>query len=70
MFTSTDRLEANKGNLHGQNEAKDIETGVSYVEADGVASCEAQYKDVQRNKVDDKYVASPCGHHIEVGQRT
>lgn len=33
MLTSTNRLETDKGNLHGENEPEDVEAGIGNIEA-------------------------------------
>lgn len=46
MFTGSDRLEANKRNLHAQYETQDVECGVGGEDSVGVASHDEQTEHV------------------------
>lgn len=60
MLAGPDGLEPNEGDLHGQQQAEDVEHGVAGEQPHGVAAHQQQHKHVQRDEVDDKHVASPC----------
>lgn len=59
MFTGADRLEADKGYLHGEQQAEDVERGVAREQAVGVAAHDKQCEHMQRNEVDDEHVSAP-----------
>lgn len=56
------RLEADERDLHGEEEAEDVEGRVAGEEAVGEAPHDEQGKHVQRDQVDDEDVAAPGGH--------
>ena len=73
-----DHVEAHERNLHGEDRSEDVEGGVGDVQAVRVAAlgsdgvCEVTDEDhdhdVDRDQIDDEYVTSPGGHHVEVAQ--
>lgn len=68
MLTGPNRLEADKRNLHRKQQAQDVECGVAGEQTMRVPVHQQQHKHVQRNQIDDKHIATPCGHHVEIGQ--
>lgn len=64
-----DGLETDEVDLHGEQSSEGVDRAVGDVEAAREAAGDQQREDVQRDQVDDEDVASPRGHHVEVGQR-
>lgn len=62
MLTSPNRLKANEGDLHAQDQTKDEECGVCRVDSVRETTHEQEGKDVQRDEIDDEDVTAPCGH--------
>lgn len=60
MFTSPNRLETNKWNLHRTQQSNDVKDGVADKQSLREPAHEKQHKYMQRNQVDYEYVATPC----------
>lgn len=54
-------LEANKGDLHGEDGSQAVDCAVGHVDPVGEAPCEHQHQDVQGDEVDQEDVATPRG---------
>jgi hypothetical protein len=59
VFRALDRLEANKGDLHGQNSAKTVESAVGHIDASTKPPSHHQSEDVHGNQVDEENIATP-----------
>lgn len=62
-------LEANKRDLHGEQQSERVEYRERDVEIPGIALEDEQSQHVQRNEVDNVDVSSPGRHHIEIAHR-
>ena len=62
VFGGLQRLEADKGDLHAENGAEDVEGGVGNVDALVEASSDHEHEDVQGDEVDQEHVATPRRH--------
>lgn len=60
MFASPDRLEADEGYLHGEQQADDVEHRVADEETLGEAAHDQQQEHMERDQVDDEHVTTPC----------
>ena len=67
MLRGFDGLEPDEGDLHGAEEADDEEGVVGDIDPLRESSHEEEHKHVEGDQIDDEDVASPCGHHVEVG---
>lgn len=54
-------LEANKGDLHGEDGSQAVDCAIGYVDPVGEAPGEHQHQDVQGDEVDQEDVATPRG---------
>lgn len=54
-------LEANKGDLHGEDGSQAVDCAIGYVDPVGEAPGEHQHQDVQGDEVDQEDVAAPRG---------
>ena len=59
MLTGLDRLESNKGDLHGEDGTQAVDGAVDHVDPVGEASGGHQGQGVHRDQVDEENVASP-----------
>lgn len=57
-------LEANEGNLHGQDGAQAVDSAVGHIDAVREPACQHQNQDVKGDKVDEEHIAAP-GRHLE-----
>ncbi len=55
-------LKTNKRDLHGEDGAQAVDCAVSHIDAVRESACEHQNQDVERDKVDQKHVATPGGN--------
>lgn len=62
VLVGLDGLEADEGDLHGEQRAQHIQSAVGHVHAMRIAPAQQQHQHVQRNQVDNEDVASPCRH--------
>ena len=69
VLSGLDGLEAYEGDLHGKKCAQGVHGAVGDVKAIGVAAGDEEHQDVQRDKIDNEDISSPCRHHVKVGQR-
>eukprot|EP00053_Salpingoeca_punica_P010929 m.97584 g.97584 ORF g.97584 m.97584 type:complete len:573 (+) comp15536_c0_seq2:800-2518(+) len=60
-------LEADKGDLHGEQRAKHVDGREGHVDAVVEAAHGHEGQDVQRNEVDQEDIATPGGDHVKVG---
>jgi hypothetical protein len=54
-------LKPDKGNLHGEYGSDNIDGRVGDINSVGEPPADHQYKDVQRDQVDEKHIATPGG---------
>ena len=62
VFGSGDWLEADEGDLHGENRSDDVEGAVGNVNAVGEATRDHQHENMEGNDVDEEHVATPRGN--------
>lgn len=62
VFAGADGLEADEGDLHGEQQPEDVEGGVAGEQSVRVATHDEQSEHVQRDQIDDEHVASPRRH--------
>ena len=68
MLASAYGLKSHEGYLHGQNRAQHVKHRVGNVNTVREATNDHEHEHVQGYEIYDENVASPCGHHVKVGQ--
>ena len=67
VLAGADRQESNEGDLHRGDKSDDKEGVVGDVDPLRESSHQEEHKHVEGDEIDDEDVASPGGHHVEVG---
>lgn len=68
MLWACHRLKANKRNLHRQYGSQAIQNAVRHINAMRKTASHHQRNHMQRYQIDEKHVATPRRHHVEICQ--
>lgn len=82
VLRGLNRLKPNKFHLHSKQSTltviirecnstyHNVENGICNIDSIGVPSSDQHNEHVQWNQISDEHIATPCCHHVEVGQTT